>query len=172
MRLHIIQWWLAIIFIFCSVLKAQTNWSGGNLNKISEVSLDISVNGLEDPMWEKKVEQISLLFLDRYKLKINPDRFSPAVDIKISVIEPGDNPLVSYNIDLSVYDFFISKDDYTKNYSKKKIIKKFKTGKIYQQNILGQSSNEMMRPDMENTLIRLLDNFIDQWYQDNPLKQF
>ena len=94
------------------------------------------------------------------------------MDIKISVIEPGDNPLVSYNIDLSVYDFFVSKDDYTKNYSKKKIIKKFKTGKIYQQNILGQSSNEMMRPDMENTLIRLLDNFIDQWYQDNPLKQF
>ena len=171
MRLHIIQLWLAIIFI-CSVSKAQTNWSGGNLSKISEVSLDISVNGLEDPMWEKKVEQISLLFLDRYKLKINPDRFSPAMDIRISVIEPDDNPLVSYNIDLSLYDFFVSKDDYTKHYSKKKIIKRFKTGKIYQQNILGQSSNEMMRPDMENTLIRLLDNFIDQWYQDNPLKQF
>ena len=171
MRLHIIQLWLAIIFI-CSVSKAQTNWSGGNLSKISEVSLDISVNGLEDPMWEKKVEQISLLFLDRYKLKINPDRFSPAMDIRISVIEPDDNLLVSYNIDLSLYDFFVSKDDYTKNYSKKKIIKKFKTSKIYQQNILGQSSNEMMRADMENTLIRLLDNFIDQWYQDNPLKQF
>ena len=160
------------MFIVCTGLIAQTNWSGGNLSKISEVSLDISVNGLEDPMWEKKVEQISLLFLDRYKLKINPDRFSPAMDIRISVIEPDDNPLVSYNIDLSLYDFFVSKDDYTKNYSKKKIIKKFKTSKIYQQNILGQSSNEMMRADMENTLIRLLDNFIDQWYQDNPLKQF
>ena len=59
MLLHIIQWWLAIIFIFCSVLKAQTNWSGGNLSKISEVSLDISVNGLEDPMWKKKVEHAS-----------------------------------------------------------------------------------------------------------------
>ena len=31
---------------------------------------------------------------------------------------------------------------------------------------------EMMRADMENTLIRLLDSFIDQWYRDNPLKQF
>ena len=49
---------------------------------------------------------------------------------------------------------------------------KFKIGKIYQQNVLGQSSNEMMRADMENTLIRLLDSFIDQWYRDNPLKQF
>jgi len=163
---------LLILFIAVSTSYAQSNWPGGNLSKISEVSLDISVNGLEDPMWEKKVMQISLLFLDRYKIKINPDRFSPAMDIRISVIEPGDNPLVSYNIDLSVYDFFVSKDDYTKNYSKKKMIKQFKTGKIYQQNVLGQSSNKMMRADMENTLIRLLDSFIDQWYQDNPLRQF
>jgi hypothetical protein len=162
---------LALVIIV-SFSYAQNNWLGGNLSKISEISLGVIVNGLEDPMWEKKVMQVSLLFLDRYKLKINPDRFAPAMDISISVIEPGDNPLVSYNIDLSVYDFFVSKDDYTKNYSKKKIIKKFKTGKIYQQNVLGQSSNEMMRADMENTLIRLLDSFIDQWYRDNPLKQF
>ena len=58
MRLSIIQLWLAIMFIICPGLTAQSNWSGGNLIKISEVSLDISVNGLEDPMWEKKVEQI------------------------------------------------------------------------------------------------------------------
>ena len=65
------------MFIVCPGLTAQSNWSGGNLSKISEVLLDISVVGLEDPMWKKKVEQIALLFLDRYKLKINPDRFSP-----------------------------------------------------------------------------------------------
>ena len=51
-------------------------------------------------------------------------------------------------------------------------LKKFKTCIIYQQNILGQSSNEKMRSDMENTLLTLLDKFIDQWYQDNPIKQF
>ena len=162
---------LALVIIV-SFSYAQNNWLGGNLSKINEISIGVSVNGLEDPMWEKKVMQVSLLFLERFKLKINPDRFSPSIDIRISVIEPGDNPLVSYNIDLSVYDFFVSKDDYTKNYSKKKIIKKFKTGKIYQQNVLGQSSNELMRADIENTLIRLLDSFIDQWYRDNPLKQF
>ena len=162
---------LALVIIV-SFSYAQNNWLGGNLSKINEISIDVSVNGLEDPMWEKKVMQVSLLFLERFKLKINPDRFSPSIDIRISVIEPGDNPLVSYNIDLSVYDFFVSKDDYTKNYSKKKIIKKFKIGKIYQQNVLGQYSNELMRADMENTLIRLLDSFIDQWYRDNPLKQF
>ena len=86
-----------------SLSYSQGHWYAGNLNKINEISIGVSVNGIEDPMWEKKVTQIALLFLERYKLKINPDRFSPSVDIKIGVIEPGDNPLVSYNIDISVY---------------------------------------------------------------------
>lgn len=162
---------LALIII-ASFSKGQDNWYEGNLRKISETSININVNGLEDSMWEKKVMQISLLFLERFKLKINPDSFSPSIDIGITVINPGNNPLVSYNIDLSVYDFFVSKEDYTKNFFKKKILKKFKIGKIYQQNIIGQSSDETMRTEMENTLIRLLDSFIDQWYQDNPVKQF
>ena len=164
-----------IIFSFLTIISlsySQGHWYAGNLNKINEISIGVSVNGIEDPMWEKKVTQIALLFLERYKLKINPDRFSPSVDIKIGVIEPGDNPLVSYNIDISVYDFLVSKEDYTKYYSKKKMLKKFKTGKIYQENVLGQSSSGMMRADIENALIRMLDNFIDQWYQDNPIKQF
>ena len=95
-----------------SLSFSQGNWYAGNLNKINEVSIGVSVNGLEDPMWEKKVMQIALLFLERYKLKINPDRFSPSVDIKIGVIEPGDNPLVSYTIDISVYDFLVSKEKF------------------------------------------------------------
>ena len=164
--------YLLILFIVVSTSYSQSNWYGGNLKKVRDVSIDISVNGLDDPMWKEKVLQLSYLFIERYKLKINEENFSPSLVIRISVIEPGNNPLVSYNIDLSVYDLFITKEDYTKNFTKKKILKKFKTGIIYQQNILGQSSNEKMRADMENTLLTLLDKFIDQWYQDNPIKQF
>ena len=164
--------YLLILFIVVSTSYSQSNWYGGNLKKVRDVSIDISVNGLDDPMWKEKVLQLSYLFIERYKLKINRENFSPSLVIRISVIEPGNNPLVSYNIDLSVYDLFITKEDYTKNFTKKKILKKFKTGIIYQQNILGQSSKEKMRADMENTLLTLLDKFIDQWYQDNPIKQF
>ena len=134
--------------------------------------MDISVNGIDDPMWEEKVIQLSYLFIERYKLKINPESFSPSMVISISIIEPEKNLQMSYNIDLSVYDLFITKEDYTSNFTKQKILKKFRTGIIYQKNILGQSSNESMIEDMENTLITLLDGFIDQWYQDNPIKQF
>jgi len=164
--------YLLISFIVVSAPYSQSNWYGGNLKKVSDVSIDISVSGIDDPIWEEKVLQLSYLFIERYKLKINPENFSPSLVIRVSVIEPSNNPLVSYNIDLSVYDLFITKEDYTKNFTKKKILKKFKTGIIYQQNILGQSSNEKMRADMENTLLTLLDKFIDQWYQDNPIKQF
>ena len=101
---------LALIII-ASFSNGQDNWYEGNLRKISETSININVNGLEDSMWEKKVMQISLLFLERFKLKINPDSFSPSIDIGITVINPGNNPLVSYNIDLSVYDFFVSKEE-------------------------------------------------------------
>ncbi len=69
-----------------SLSYSQGHWYAGNLNKINEISIGVSVNGIEDPMWGKKVTQIALLFLERYKLKINPDRFSPSVDIKIGVI--------------------------------------------------------------------------------------
>ncbi len=161
-----------IPFIVFSMSYPQGIWYGGNLKKVSEVSVDIIFNDIDDPIWEEKLIQLSYLFLERYKLKINSENFSPSLVIKISVIEPGKSSSVSYNVDISVYDLFITKEDYTKNFAKKKILKKFKTGIIYQQNIFGQSSNENMRADIENTLLKLLDNFIDQWYQDNPIKQF
>ena len=165
--------YIIILYIIISTSYfSQNNWYGGNLKKVNEVSMDVIVNGLDDPMWEEKVIQLSYLFIERYKLKINPEAFSPSMVISISVIESGKNIQMSYNIDLSVYDLFITKEDYTSNFTKQKIIKKFRTGIIYQQNILGQSSNESMREDMEDTLITLLDGFIDQWYQDNPIKQF
>ena len=151
---------------------SQGNWYGGNLKKVSEVSVDVIINGIDDPIWEEKVIQLSYLFIERYKLKINPENFSPSLVMRSSVIDPGNSILVSYNIDISAYDLFITKENYTKNFSKKKILKKFKTGIIYQQNIIGQSSSQKMRADIENTLLKLLDNFIDQWYQDNPIKQF
>jgi hypothetical protein len=75
-----------------SLSFSQGHWYAGNLNKNNEVSINISVKGLDDPIWEKKVTQITLLFLEGYKLKINPERISPSVEIKKGVIEPGDKP--------------------------------------------------------------------------------
>ena len=92
--------------------------------------------------------------------------------INVSVLKSNDLSISSYDIDLSVFDLFISKDKYLDNISSKKIIKKFKSGIIYQQNLFGQSEYEKIIQDVENSLVSILNTFINDWYQDNPMKQF
>ena len=92
--------------------------------------------------------------------------------INVSILKSNDLSIFSYDIDLSVFDLFISKDKYLDNVSSKKIIKKFKSGIIYQQNLFGQSEHEKIIQDVENSLVSILNTFINDWYQDNPMKQF
>ena len=92
--------------------------------------------------------------------------------INVSILKSNDLSISSYDIDLSVFDLFISKDKYLDNISSKKIIKKFKSGIIYQQNLFGQSEYEKIIQDVENSLVSILNTFINDWYQDNPMKQF
>ena len=47
-----------------------------------------------------------------------------------------------------------------------------KKGIIYQQNLIGHSSDNKIIQDIENSLVKILDMFINSWYQDNPMKQF
>ena len=150
----------------------QLIWSEGNLEKVDQISLEIVVSGDQDPTWEEKLTQISLLFFEGYKLKINPKTFSPNMVINVSILKSNDLSISSYDIDLSVFDLFISKDKYLDNISSKKIIKKFKSGIIYQQNLFGQSEHEKIIQDVENSLVSILNTFINDWYQDNPMKQF
>jgi len=159
-------------FFLVSSLFGQLIWHEGNLKQVNEVSLDIIVNGDEEPTWEQKLTQISLLFLEGYKLKINPETFSPSMVIQINLIKPDNSFLTSYHIELSVFDLFLTKEKYLKNISKRKILKKFKKGIIYQQALAGQSTNKKIILDIENSLLKILDMFINNWYQDNPMKQF
>ena len=156
---------ISLSLILCTFSYGQLIWSEGNLKKVDQISLEIVVSGDQDPTWEEKLTQISLLFFEGYNLKINPKTFSPNMVINVSILKSND-------IDLSVFDLFISKDKYLDNISSKKIIKKFKSGIIYQQNLFGQSEHEKIIQDVENSLVSILNTFINDWYQDNPMKQF
>ena len=163
---------ILLSLILCTFSYGQLIWSEGNLKKVDQISLEIVVSGDQDPTWEEKLTQISLLFFEGYKLKINPKTFSPNMVINVSILKSNDLSISSYDIDLSVFDLFISKDKYLDNISSKKIIKKFKSGIIYQQNLFGQSEHEKIIQDVENSLVSILNTFINDWYQDNPMKQF
>ena len=88
----------------------------------------------------RKINTNIITFFEGYKLKINPKTFSPNMVINVSILKSNDLSISSYDIDLSVFDLFISKDKYLDNISSKKIIKKFKSGIIYQQNLLGSQN--------------------------------
>ena len=163
---------ILLALMLCTFSFGQLIWSEGNLKKVDQISLEIVVSGDQDPTWEEKLTQISLLFFEGYKLKINPKTFSPNMVINVSVLKSNDLSISSYDIDLSVFDLFISKDKYLDNISSKKIIKRFKSGIIYQQNLFGQSEHEKIIQDVENSLVNILNTFINDWYQDNPMKQF
>ena len=163
---------ISLSLILCTFSYGQLIWSEGNLKKVDQISLEIVVSGDQDPTWEEKLTQISLLFFEGYKLKINPKTFSPNMVINVSILKSNDLSISSYDIDLSVFDLFISKDKYLDNISSKKIIKKFKSGIIYQQNLFGHSEDGKIIQDVENSLVKILNTFINDWYQDNPMKQF
>ena len=163
---------IIITSLLFSCSYGQLIWHEGNLKKVEEVSLDIVVNGQDDPIWKEKLTQIALLFLEGYKLKIDPKVFSPSMIIQISLMKSKDLNRYSYQVELSVFDLFLTKEIYLKNISKKKVLKKFKKGIIYQQNLMGHSSDKKIIQDIEDSLVKILDMFINSWYQDNPMKQF
>ena len=159
-------------FLLSSISYGQLIWHEGNLKKIEEASLAIIVIGDQDPTWKEKLTQIALLFLEGYKFKIDSEVFSPSMVIEISLIKSNDLSLNSHHIKLSVFDLFLTREKYLENISKGKILKKFQKGIIYQQNLMGQSNDEKIIQDIENSLVKILDIFINDWYQDNPMKQF
>ena len=163
---------ITFIFLLFSISYGQLIWHEGNLKKIEETSLDIIVIGDQDPTWKEKLTQIALLFLEGYKLKIDSEVFSPSMVIEISLIKSNDLSLYSHHIKLSVFDLFLTREKYLKNIPKGEILKKFQKGIIYQQNLMGQSNDEEIIQDIENSLVKILDIFINNWYQDNPMKQF
>ena len=142
-------------FLLYSISYGQLIWHEGNLKKIEEASLDIIVIGDQDPTWKEKLTQIALLFLEGYKLKIDSEVFSPSMVIEISLIKSNDLSLNSHHIKLSVFDLFLTREKYLENISKGKI-----------------SNDEKIIQDIENLLVKILDIFINDWYQDNPMKQF
>ena len=61
---------------------------------------------------------------------------------------------------------------YFKSIADTLITKKLMTSKFFSNEIMGQSSSKNLYRDIEKSIDKLVNDFIDQWYQDNPLKQF
>ena len=159
-------------FFLLVSLKGQDIWYEGNLKGLDEFSLKVVISGLDDNAWEKKANQLVIMFLEQYKVDINLDKTSPVICLNLDVIHQQKSKISSYNLEVYVMDFITTENKYIKSFEDNRIIKKFGSGKIYEHQILGQIKNEKLTEKLEKLIIVELDKFINQWFQDNPMKQF
>lgn len=96
----------------------------------------------------------------------------PKLVIDINIIDSRVEKTSSFFVGLSLYSYSISEKMYYKSIADTLITKKLMTSKFFSTEIMGQSSSNNLYRDVEKSINRLVSNFIDQWYQDNPLKQF
>ena len=52
------------------------------------------------------------------------------------------------------------------------ITKKLMTSKVFSQEVIGQTNSDKIHRDVEKSINKILSVYLDQWYRDNPLKQF
>ena len=70
------------------------------------------------------------------------------------------------------YNYGISEEDYYRSMADTLITKKLMTSKVFSQEVIGQTNSDKIHRDVEKSINKILSVYLDQWYRDNPLKQF
>ena len=163
--------WMIILVLLFSGLYAKDTWYEGNLKGIEELNLELNLKGLEDAVWENRVVSfIELRFLE-YDIRMVEDQM-PKLVVDIHLIDSRVEEVSSFLVVLSVYNYSVSEQNYYKSLADALVTKRLMTSKVFSHEILGQSSSQNLYRDVEKSINQLISFFIDQWYKDNPMKQF
>ena len=163
---------LIVISIFSVSVTAKDIWYDGNLKGIEEINLDVNLRGSNEAAWRSQITQYIQLYLLDNQLKTSIQIPMPKLVVDIYIIDSSVEPVSSFLINYSLYNYAVSEAVYYKSIVDTVITKKFMTNRIYSQELLGQSSSRKIYFDVENGIKKMTSAFIDQWYRDNPLKQF
>ena len=162
---------MTILVLLFSGLYAKDTWYEGNLKGIEELNLEFNLKGLEDAVWENRVVSfIELRFLE-YDIRMVEDQM-PKLVVDIHLIDSRVEEVSSFLVVLSVYNYSVSEQNYYKSLADTFVTKRLMTSKVFSHEILGQSSSQNLYRDVEKAINQLISFFIDQWYTDNPMKQF
>ena len=160
------------ILIFFSFSMSQVKWYNGNLKGVHDLSIQINLDGLTDKQWQQKILNFIELSLIQTKISIDHDIPIPRLTVDIYAIDSRADKISSYMINYTLYDYGIPESDYIQSMEDTVITKKLRIYKIYEREILGQSTGENIRLDIEKTIKGQTALFIDQWFRDNPFRQF
>ena len=160
---------IEILSLAC--IMGKDRWYSKNLKGIEELHLEFNLIGLDDSVWEKRVVSFIELRLLEYDLRM-VENIMPKISFDIHVLDSRVEKLSSFLVVLSVYNYSVSEQNYYKSLADALVTKRLMTSKVFSHEILGQSSSQNLYRDVEKSINQLISFFIDQWYKDNPMKQF
>ncbi|MBT3998946.1 MAG: hypothetical protein HOK94_11230 [Candidatus Marinimicrobia bacterium] len=154
-----------------TILSAKDRWYSGNLKGIENLNFEFSLKGLDDDVWENRVVSfIELRFLE-YDIRMVKD-YLPKLVVEVHIIDSKIEKVSSFLVIFSIYDFSIPESIYYESIANGTISKKVMTSKIFSHEIMGKTSSNNLYRDVEKAINKEISFFIDQWYRDNPFKQF
>ena len=149
----------------------QNHWYDGNLKGIDNVTYELNVKGIDDNAWEKRLTSFIELRLMEHEIFFE-DAQMPKLVIDISVFDSRVEETSSFLVIFSLYNYSISEENYYQSMADTLITKNLMTSRVFSKEILGQTSSNRLYKDLEKSINSILTSYIDQWYKDNPIKQF
>ena len=162
--------YIAYLF-FLSTILSQNAWYQGNLKGINDLSFELNIKGVKDDVWEKRVKSYVKLKLLEQDIQLL-DAVIPRMVMDINIIDSRVEEVSSFLVQLSIYGYTISETEYYKSFSDSKITKNLMTTKIFSNEVMGQTVSEKLYKDIEKNIDYSISLFLNNWYNDNPTKQF
>ena len=133
--------------------------------------MELNIKGLDDGVWEKRVYSfVELRFLEN-DIRIVKNQM-PKLVIDINIVDSRVEEVSSFLVIFSLYNYSISESNYYRSMADTLITNKLMTSKVFSHEVMGQTSSRNLYRDIEKSINKLISIYLDQWFRDNPLKQF
>lgn len=157
--------------LFFQVIFAQGIWYSGNLKGIDDFTMELNVKGIDDSVWEKRVSSFIMLRFLENDIRIVKDQM-PKLVIDVNIVDSRVEKVSSFLVIFSLYNYSISEPNYYQSMADTLITKRLMTSKVFSHEVMGQTSTQNLYRDVEKSINKLISIYLDQWFRDNPLKQF
>lgn len=161
-----------ITYLICfSFSFGQNVWFEGNLKDINKLGFKLNLKGSDDDAWGRRLESFfELRFLEN-KLVLE-DGQMPKLVVDINLVDSKVKSVSSFLVIFSIFDYSIPEEEYYESFDSGELTKKLMMSKVYSKEIMGQSSSNKLYKDIEKNINKLISDFFDQWFKDNPMNQF
>ena len=157
--------------LFFQLIFAQGIWYSGNLKGIDDFTMELNVKGIDDSVWQKRVSSFIMLRFLENDIRIVKDQM-PKLVIDVNIVDSRVEKVSSFLVIFSLYNYSISEPNYYQSMADTLITKRLMTSKVFSHEVMGQSSTQNLYRDVEKSINKLISIYLDQWFRDNPLKQF